>query len=275
MRREQAGRVEELSGVGSYVEYRIGDHSILVVRESTDSIRAYYNACRHRGTRLASGRGRVGSIICPFHGWRWDLHGNNEFVLERQEFRDGQLRNSDVALKEAHCVVFAGFVWINLSKDPEPFDDFIAPVRKWLEDLAIDQMRNYWWKAIPVPSNWKVAQEAFFETYHVPATHPQLEKAGSEVIYGNRTEAETQFMHRNVEYEVFPHGHGRFYGGRKTPMHGNVQPLNEDPVETMAARLQLLVGAFLAWVIVTTRKLFGRFRKLMARNSGQRLWDPR
>ena len=65
-----ACRTEELQKVGSFVEYEIASHSILVVRASKDSIKAYYNACRHRGTRLACGRGRVGSFICPFHGWR-------------------------------------------------------------------------------------------------------------------------------------------------------------------------------------------------------------
>lgn len=53
-----ACRTEELPGVGCFVEYEIGGHSILVVREAKNSIRAYHNACRHRGTRLARGRGR-------------------------------------------------------------------------------------------------------------------------------------------------------------------------------------------------------------------------
>jgi Ring hydroxylating alpha subunit (catalytic domain) len=57
------------------------------------------------------------------------------------------------------------------------------------------------------------------------------------------------FMHRNVEYETYPHGHGRFYGGRKTPMHGNVQLLDNDPVEVMAARLQLLGDGMAAEVL--------------------------
>ena len=81
-----ACRLEELPGVGSYVEYRIGDRSVLIVRESTESIRAYHNACRHRGTRLAAGRGRVGSIICPFHGWRWNLDGSIKLQLDPEEF---------------------------------------------------------------------------------------------------------------------------------------------------------------------------------------------
>ena len=129
----------------------------------------------------------------------------------------------------------------------EPFDDFIAPVRAAIEGLAIGDMHHYWWKSIPVPANWKVAQEAFFEAFHVPATHPQLEKGGAEVILGKRENAE--FTHRYVTYDVYPHGHGAFYGGKKTPMAGHVNELKGDPLEAMAARLRLLVDGMDAMVL--------------------------
>ena len=129
----------------------------------------------------------------------------------------------------------------------EPFDDFIAPVRQAVEGLAIADMHHYWWKSIPVPANWKVAQEAFFEAFHVPATHPQLEKGGAEVILGKREDAE--FTHRYVTYDVFQHGHGAFYGGKKTPMAGHVNELKGDPLEEMAARLKLLVDGMDAMVL--------------------------
>ena len=246
-----AARVDEIPAINSYTTYEIGDQSVLLVRVDQTTIKAYHNVCPHRGTALARGCGVFGSgrITCPFHGWRWDVTGRNQFVLERQEFRGGQLRDSDVALKEVASVVFEGFVFINFDPNPESFADFIAPVRQLIEDLAIGEMHHYWWKSLIVPANWKVAQEAFFEAYHVPATHPQLEKSGSEVIYGNRSETEVQFAHRHVDYQTYLHGHGRVYAGRKTPMHGNVQALNQDPVEAMAARLQLLVDGMDAEVL--------------------------
>jgi nitrite reductase/ring-hydroxylating ferredoxin subunit len=259
---QAAARLDEIPKVGDYATYNIGDQSVTLVRADQTTIKAYHNYCPHRGTTLSAGCGTFenGKIICPFHGWRWDLHGNNHFVLERQEFRDGKLKNSDVALKEVHSVVFAGFIFINLSPNPEPFDDFIAPVRKWLEDLALDQMRNYWWKAIHVASNWKVAQEAFFEGYHVPATHPQLEKQGAEVIYGDLPESAIEFSHKYVAYDAWPKGHGRFYG-KKTPMKGDVKGTG-DPVELMAARLQLLAEGMDAQVLMddvdTVRSLKGK-----------------
>lgn len=210
-----AARVDEVPEVNDYTTYEIGDQSVLLVRVDQATIKAYHNVCPHRGTALAERCGAFseGRIICPFHGWRWDVTGKNQFVLERQEFRGGQLRDSDVALKEVHCVVFAGFVFINFDRNPQSFDDFIAPVRQLIEDLAIGDMRHYWWKSISIPSNWKVAQEAFFEAYHVPATHPQLDKPGREAVYGDRLDGDFGF--RNVEYETYLHGHGRFFGGKK------------------------------------------------------------
>jgi phenylpropionate dioxygenase-like ring-hydroxylating dioxygenase large terminal subunit len=151
-------------------------------------------------------------------------------------------------LKEIKSVVYAGFVFISFDLNPQPFDEFIAPVRQFLDGLAIGDMHHYWWKSIPIAANWKVAQEAFFEGYHVPATHPQLEPAAAEFIFGDQSALDVAYNHRNVEYEAFPHGHGRFFAGTKSPMAGNVISKG-DPVETMAARLKLLADGMDAQVL--------------------------
>jgi phenylpropionate dioxygenase-like ring-hydroxylating dioxygenase large terminal subunit len=64
--------------VGDYVDFEIGDQSIVVVR-TEHGLRAYFNACRHRGTRLVSGQGRIGEFRCPFHAWRWHLDGSLKY----------------------------------------------------------------------------------------------------------------------------------------------------------------------------------------------------
>jgi nitrite reductase/ring-hydroxylating ferredoxin subunit len=244
-----AARLDEIPQTGDYTVYTIGDQSVLLVRVDASTVKAYHNVCPHRGTALGQGCGTFeqNRIMCPFHGWRWSLSGQIQYVLERQEFRNGQLRDSDVALKEVKSVLFAGFVFINFDKNAQPFDEFIAPVREVIEGLAIADMHHYWWKSLSVPANWKVAQEAFFEAYHVPATHPQLETGGAEVVRGNRDDAE--FTHRYVAYDIYPYGHGRFYGGKKTPMAGHVNNLQGDPLQAMAARLKLLVDGMDAMVL--------------------------
>lgn len=249
-----ATRIDEIPEVNDFATYEIGDQSIFLVRVDEDTVKAYHNVCPHRGTALAEGAGTFdhGNIICPFHGWRWDTEGNNQYVLAREEFRDGKLCNADVALKDVQCVVFAGFVFINFDPDCEPFEDYIAPVRDLLDDLNIREMRHYWWKAIPVEANWKVAQEAFFEGYHVPATHPQLEVAAADFIYGENIEGEfEEYNHHNVDYETFDKGHGRFFAGRASNYQGNVKRFatGKDPVDAMADRLQLLVDGMDAQVL--------------------------
>ncbi|MDP9141779.1 MAG: aromatic ring-hydroxylating dioxygenase subunit alpha [Pseudomonadota bacterium] len=250
---QAAARVDEIPEVGDFTTYDIGDQSVIVVRAEGGGIKSYHNVCPHRATALSPGgcgHFNNGKIICPFHGWRWNLQGRNEYVLERGEFKDGKLLDSDVALREVHNVEFAGFIFINFDRNPPSFDDFIAPVRELIEGLAIGEMRNYWWKSIPVASNWKVAQEAFFEGYHVPATHPQLEPDAADIIFNGAPDAaaEATFAHRNVFTEVYAHGHGRFFAGKKTPMAGHTK-LGGDPVDAMADRLNLLVTGMDAMVL--------------------------
>jgi nitrite reductase/ring-hydroxylating ferredoxin subunit len=245
-----AARLDEIPQPGDHTVYDIGNQSALLVRVDADTVKAYHNACPHRGTALAecSGHFDRNRIICPFHGWRWNLEGENEFVLERDNFRGGKLQNSDVALREIHMEVYAGFVFINFAKTPSPFADFIAPIRKLIDDQVIADVHHIWWKSVVVPANWKVAVEAFLEGYHVPATHPQLEVPAANFIYGDDVSGDFAFAHDNHGYEIFPHGHGRFFGGQSTPMAGKVQT-EGDPVDAMAARLNLLVEGIDAMIL--------------------------
>ncbi len=167
-----ACREEELFDVGSFVEFSIGDQSFLVVKESTTSIRAYYNACRHRGMRLLSGRGRVGDIRCPFHGWRYSLDGSIKLIVDEEDFapRPGE----DLALVQVQVGRWGGWVFINMDPEAEPLLSYLDPIPQSLEPLHLENMRYKWLKRTILPCNWKTAIDAFIEGYHVPGTHPQL-----------------------------------------------------------------------------------------------------
>ncbi len=245
-----AARLDEIPEPGDRTVYEIGEQSVIVLRVDADTIKVFNNACPHRGTALADGPGcfEHDRIICPFHGWRWNLNGEVQFVLERDNFRNGELRDSDVALKDINFEIYAGFVFINFDKTPQPFDEFIEPVRKLIDGLAVGEMHHYWWKSVVAPANWKVAVEAFLEGYHVPATHPQLEVKSADFIYGDDVTREVNFSHANHGYETWNNGHGRFYGGPNTPMAGKVN-LEGDPVDLMADRLELLVTGMDAMVL--------------------------
>ncbi|GAA1838337.1 aromatic ring-hydroxylating dioxygenase subunit alpha [Pseudonocardia ailaonensis] len=169
-----ACRVEELPGVGNFVEYEIGSHSIIVVRESRTAIRSYFNACRHRGTRLAKGRGRVGSLICPFHGWRWNLDGSIRLVLDREEFVPRS--DDDLGLVSVRTELWGGFVFVTMDPDAAPLLEYLDPIPRIFEPFHYENMRIRWQKGVILPCNWKTALDGFLEAYHVAGTHPQLHR---------------------------------------------------------------------------------------------------
>ncbi|GAB3108584.1 Rieske 2Fe-2S domain-containing protein [Aestuariicella hydrocarbonica] len=245
-----AARLDEIPNKGDYTTYDIGKQSAMLVRVGEDTVKAYYNACPHRGTTLSEGCGHFekDQIMCPFHGWKWDLEGQNKFIMEQQEFKDGNLLASDVKLREVHCEVFAGFVFISFAKEPQSFEEYIAPVAKYIEGLGLSDMHHYWWRRMEGPANWKVAQEAFFETYHVPATHPQLDPVGAKVVYEDVHTPGAPLQHEHVIYEGLEGGHGRFYAGEK-PMSSTDANAGEERLEFMIEHMQHLVHEMDAMVL--------------------------
>ena len=167
-----ACRVEEVPDVGSFVELIVGGESIVVVRTGTVQIKAYFNSCRHRGTRLVRGRGRVGEFRCPFHAWRWTVDGTFRDRPD-DEYCDPR-PVSELCLAQCRVDTWGGFVFVNMDPDAEDLVDFLDPLPARLEGFALDRMRYLWHQRFVLPANWKTAIDAFIEAYHVPGTHPQF-----------------------------------------------------------------------------------------------------
>ncbi|MEU9272620.1 aromatic ring-hydroxylating dioxygenase subunit alpha [Streptomyces sp. NPDC048251] len=173
---QMACRLEEIPEPNDFVEYEICGRSILLVRQRDRSAKALHNACRHRATQLAKGSGRLagGQIVCPFHGWRWNSDGTNSFVYGESGFAPECLRPEDLRLRECRVELWGGCAWINPDPDAGPLRAALHPVADLLEGGAVGNWQVKWWKETVLDANWKIAQEAFMEGYHVPQTHPQL-----------------------------------------------------------------------------------------------------
>ncbi len=101
-----ACRLEEIPGVGDFVEYVILDHAVVVVRTSASEVAAYENSCRHRGVKVIEGRGTLKSgFTCPFHGWCYGLDGKNTFVSRARSFSEHNLVAGDIDLVPVRCEV--------------------------------------------------------------------------------------------------------------------------------------------------------------------------
>ena len=175
---QMACRLEQIPNVGDYIEYTNLGKSVIVVR-AKDGVKAFHNACRHRGVQLLSGHGncKAQGIICPFHGWRWNTEGKNTFVYGKHMFTEHQLDQADLALAPCRVEEWGGCAFINLDDSAPSLRDSIGPLADRLDKYQVDKLRAEWWYATILPANWKVAMEAFMEGYHVLRTHPQLHSA--------------------------------------------------------------------------------------------------
>jgi nitrite reductase/ring-hydroxylating ferredoxin subunit len=170
---QMACRLEEIPNVGDWVEYEILDKSVIVVR-TKDGVKAFHNACRHRGVRLASGSCEVQGFTCPFHGWRWSIEGQNTFVYERKIFSEHALERETLNLLPCRVELWGGCAFINFDDHAPSLRECLGSLAERLEAHHVDKLKVDWWHSAVLPVNWKLAMEAFMEGYHVMRTHPQL-----------------------------------------------------------------------------------------------------
>jgi phenylpropionate dioxygenase-like ring-hydroxylating dioxygenase large terminal subunit len=199
----QAGRVEDIPGIGDFISYDIGPDSVIIVRTGPDALRAYHNVCPHRGRRLIdtppgarNARGKRGSFICGFHGWSFDLQGKNTYI-EHQDDWQGCLNEHRTGLGIVQVDQWGGWIWINLDPDAGLLADYLDPAASMLEPYQLHNMRPRWRKWVVFECNWKVAMEAFAETYHVATTHPEFNEFGQ-----FRGWARSHGLHTHIGYEA-------------------------------------------------------------------------
>ncbi len=168
-----ACRAEQMPEVGDYVVYDIGRYSILITR-AEDGLKAYFNSCLHRGTKLkpSGTAGWSASIQCPFHGWDWQLDGSVKNIPCRWDFP--HVDDETNRLREVRVESWNGFVFINMDPEAAPLTDYLEIVpehwAKW--DMTKWYVHTHVQKELP--GNWKLSQEAFMEAYHTPIAHPEM-----------------------------------------------------------------------------------------------------
>ncbi|RLT95678.1 aromatic ring-hydroxylating oxygenase subunit alpha [Ketobacter sp.] len=170
-----ACREEHIPEVGDYYVYDLEHYSFIITRVAENDIRAYYNACLHRGTKLrASGtEGCASEFRCPFHGWSWNIDGTSKNVVCDWDFP--HVDKKSMCLPQAKVETLGGFVFVNMDENAPTLAEYIgadamAHINKWkLEDRYIVAHVTK-----VIPANWKLTMEAFMEAYHVLETHPQV-----------------------------------------------------------------------------------------------------
>src|SRR3989442_128419 len=156
-----AGRAAELANSGDFVVRTVAGESLIVVRGQDGVVRAFYNVCRHRGTRLCEeARGRFSETIqCPYHAWTYTLDGT---LIGAPHMGDVQgFDKRDYPLHAVAVATWEGFLFLNLAREPEPFERAFAPVLERFSRFNLATLRSARRRRTAITCEWLFNPESF------------------------------------------------------------------------------------------------------------------
>jgi Phenylpropionate dioxygenase and related ring-hydroxylating dioxygenases, large terminal subunit len=161
----------EIAKPGSYFTVQVGDYPVVVVRGRDGIIRALHNSCRHRGSRVCTGRkGTAARLVCPYHQWTYDLDGSLLFAREMGE----AFCKEDFSMKPVACESVAGYIFICLAEEPADFTPFRETMEPYFAPHNLAETKVAHEATIIEKGNWKLVWENNRECYHCSANHPEL-----------------------------------------------------------------------------------------------------
>lgn len=173
-----AGHESDIPAPGDWLSFDLMHERAVLMRGQDGVIRAFHNLCRHRGARVVDGdHGHCkGAIVCPFHGWVYNLDGTLRGVAQPSTF--GPLDKAGFGLKPIELGRFHGFLFVRFKPGPQPdiatllapYDEDFTAYRT--EDVVPVQAPGW---AVDLPVNWKSVRDVDNEGYHVPMAHPALQ----------------------------------------------------------------------------------------------------
>jgi Rieske 2Fe-2S family protein len=169
------GHQSQVASPGDYIVQDVNRESIIVIRDKDEETRAFYNVCRHRGTRLKEDAcGHASAIQCPYHAWTYGLDGR---LIGAPHMDDVPgFDKADYPLHLVNLELWEGFIFVNLANNPMPLENWFAPLAGKFSHWNIATLRPAKRVEYDVRANWKLMFENYSECYHCPGVHPQLQK---------------------------------------------------------------------------------------------------
>lgn len=183
---------------GDWLTFDILGERAMIMRGKDGVVRAFHNLCRHRGARVVDGeKGHCkGAIVCPFHGWVYNLDGSLRGAAQPTSF--GEMKREEFGLKPIEMETFHGFIFIRFAPGPQaPLAELLAPLDA---DFTAYEVKSVLPVTVPgwstdLPVNWKSVRDVDNEGYHVPLAHPGLQD-----LYG-RTYVD-RYMERGLSMSI-------------------------------------------------------------------------
>ena len=165
-------RDTEISEAGDTFVYDITRFSIIVTRTEAGTLKAYKNACLHRGRQLIDKNGNYENFRCPYHAFTWKLDGSFKGAPCKWDFP--HIEDDKFGLPEVQVDTWGGWVFINMDRNAKPLHEYLGILPEHFERWKPENAYKMIHVEKVIPCNWKVGWEAFIESYHAIATHPQI-----------------------------------------------------------------------------------------------------
>ncbi len=165
------GRSSDVPNGGLRAE-SLGEYGVLITRDNDGVLRAFENACRHRGHELLPCGGSAESpraIVCPYHAWSYRHDGS---LIGAPHFKD--LDTAGFSLKPVRVHEWHGWVFVDGSGKAQDFADHIGTLENVVAPYDAESLVTCETHQYEVEANWKVVVENYQECYHCSMIHPEL-----------------------------------------------------------------------------------------------------
>jgi len=193
-----AGRSESIPNPGDYLLREIADESIILTRDEEGSVRAFFNVCRHRGTRICpESEGHFAKRIqCGYHGWTYGLDGR---LLGAPHMHEGFCRQ-DYGLNRVHADLWDGHIFINLREDAAPLATQLADLPQKFANWQMVKLQLYKRIEYSIQANWKLIVLNYNECLHCPVLHP-APSAITNYLSGDNASPRGSYIGGSMEFQ--------------------------------------------------------------------------
>ena len=170
------GHINQIPNVGDFFLFDYGYESVIIARDKNDSVNAFLNVCRHRGSRVCiekSGNTRV--FVCPYHAWTYELNGSLRAAREMED----NFKTAEYSLKKVNLRIFHGLIFICVADNPPNIDEGLLQLEPLVEPFEFENLKIVHSANYPVAANWKLALENYMECYHCAPAHLEYSRSHS------------------------------------------------------------------------------------------------
>jgi choline monooxygenase len=168
-----ACRAEQVAKPNAFVALALAEQPLLVLRNGDGELRALHNVCRHHAAEICAGSGSVERLVCPYHGWTYDLDGRLLKAPELGAARD--FEREHFALPRAEVGELGPFVFVSPTACRRTLAGDFGALHARLAATGYESLRFYRRVEYELECNWKVFVDNYLDGgYHVERLHHGL-----------------------------------------------------------------------------------------------------